>query len=66
MAIMTAEYFNLDKSLIHPTDASHFTQPARRPPCTGFDLTKPREILGYQPHSFEEGIKILAEQIKRM
>lgn len=63
MAIMTAEYFNLDKSLIQPTDASNFTQPARRPPRTGFDLTKPREILGYEPHSFQDGIRILAEQI---
>ncbi|MCE6992290.1 dTDP-4-dehydrorhamnose reductase [Dyadobacter sp. CY323] len=62
MAIMAADYFSLDKSLISPTDASVFTQPARRPPRTGFDLTKSREILGYNPHSFEEGIAILAGQ----
>jgi dTDP-4-dehydrorhamnose reductase len=63
MAILAAEYFDLDKSLISPTDASAFTQPARRPPRTGFDLTKSREVLGYEPHSFTEGIAILARQI---
>ncbi|WP_439558325.1 SDR family oxidoreductase [Dyadobacter sp.] len=63
MAIMAADYFSLDKSLISPTDASAFTQPARRPPRTGFDLSKSREILGYEPHSFSEGIAILAKQI---
>ena len=64
MAIMTADYFNLDKSFISPTDASSFTQPARRPPRTGFDLTKSRNILGYEPHTFREGIALLAEQTK--
>jgi dTDP-4-dehydrorhamnose reductase len=63
MAIMAAEYFGLDKSLISPTDASSFTQPARRPPRTGFDLTKSRSALGYEPHSFREGIAVLAGQL---
>lgn len=63
MAIMAADFFNLDKSLITPTDASSFTQPARRPPRTGFDLTKSRNILGYEPHTFREGIALLAEQL---
>jgi dTDP-4-dehydrorhamnose reductase len=63
MAIMASDYFSLDKSLISPTDASLFTQPARRPPRTGFDLTKSRELLGYNPHSFQEGIAIVAGQM---
>ena len=62
MAMMAADFFGLDKSLISPTDASAFTQPARRPPRTGFDLTKSRNILGYEPHTFREGIALLAEQ----
>jgi len=64
MAIMTAEYFNLDKSLIEKTDGSKFQQTAKRPPKTGFIIDKASNILGYQPHSFKEGIAILAEQIK--
>jgi dTDP-4-dehydrorhamnose reductase len=61
MALMAADYFALPASLITPTDA--FTQPARRPPRTGFDLTKSRKVLGYEPHTFREGIALLATQI---
>ena len=52
MAIMAADYFKLDKSLISQTDSSGFSQPARRPPRTGFDLTKSENVLGYKPHTF--------------
>ncbi|MFM1836003.1 MAG: dTDP-4-dehydrorhamnose reductase, partial [Bacteroidota bacterium] len=40
MAIQTAEYFHLPKELIKPADSSTFTQPAKRPPRTGFILDK--------------------------
>lgn len=63
MAVMTADYFGLDKSLITQADSSTFSQPARRPPRTGFDLTKSMNTLGYNPHSFEQGIEILAKQV---
>lgn len=63
MAIKTADFFNLDKSLITPVDSSNFTQPAKRPARTGFILDKAIAVLGYNPVSFEEGIEILAEQI---
>lgn len=63
MALKTAIFFNLDTSLITPVDASTFSQPALRPPRTGFILDKPKEILGYAPRSFEEGIAILAQQV---
>jgi len=64
MAIQTADFFRLDKSLIRLADSSNFTQPAKRPPRTGFILTKAQTVLGYQPHSFEEGIAVLAGQLK--
>ncbi len=64
MALMTADYFNLDKGLIRKADSSTFTQPARRPPRTGFILDKSVKDLGYSPHSFSEGIGILAAQLK--
>ena len=63
MAHLTADYFGLDKSLITKADSSTFSQPARRPPRTGFILDKPMAVLGYNPHSFNEGIEILARQI---
>lgn len=64
MAIQTADYFGLDKSFITQADSSTFTQPARRPPRTGFILDKSRAVLGYNPHSFMEGIEILSSQLK--
>ena len=65
MAIMTADYFNLDKSLITEVDGTKFTQPAKRPAKTGFILDKPIEILGYNPKTFQEGIAFVAEQIEK-
>ena len=63
MAMMTADYFELDKSLISKADSSTFSQPAKRPARTGFVLDKARTILGYEPRSFTEGIAILAGQL---
>lgn len=62
MAIKTADFFGLDKSLITRTDSTKFTQPAKRPPRTGFIIQKAKTNLGYQPHSFDEGVRIVAEQ----
>lgn len=63
IAIKTADFFGLDKSLITPTDASQFTQPARRPAKTGFIITKARKDLGYEPHSFHEGLGVVKRQL---
>ncbi len=66
MAIKTADFFNLDKSLINRTDGSKFQQKAKRPPKTGFILEKARNQLGYKPHSFDEGIEILSNQLDHL
>jgi dTDP-4-dehydrorhamnose reductase len=63
IAIRTAEFFKLNKSLIKATDSGKFVQPAKRPLTTGFIIDKARKELGYEPHSFEDGLKILAEQM---
>lgn len=62
-AIRVAEFFNLDKSLIKPTDSAAFKQPARRPLKTGFVIEKARKAFGYEPHSLEEGLAIVASQM---
>jgi dTDP-4-dehydrorhamnose reductase len=64
IAICTADFFGLDKSLIKETDSTKFTQPAKRPPKTGFIIDKARKVLGYEPHSFQEGLKTIATQLK--
>lgn len=63
MAIATADFFQLDKSLINETDGSKFTQPAKRPPKTGFIIDKAQNEIGYEPHSFEEGLAVLKSQL---
>lgn len=62
MAVKTAAFFDLDTSTMQRADASTFTQTAKRPPKTGFYIDKAREVLGYEPHSFDEGIAIVSEQ----
>ncbi|SNR43299.1 SDR family oxidoreductase [Hymenobacter mucosus] len=64
MALQVADYFHLDKSLLVQVDASTFAQPARRPARTGFIIEKAERDLGYQPHSFQEGIALLAQQMQ--
>lgn len=57
MAIQTAKLLNLNESLLKKVTAKDFSQPAIRPPRTGFSIEKARNILGYEPLSFEEGLK---------
>ncbi|MFN3315294.1 MAG: SDR family oxidoreductase [Raineya sp.] len=66
MALATADFFGLDKSLIQRADSNTFSQPAKRPPKTGFIIEKARKILGYEPHSFQEGLAILQKQIQEL
>lgn len=63
IAMQTAEHFKLDKSLIKPADSSTFKQPAARPPKTGFIITKAKTELNYSPHTFNEGLVLLASQL---
>ncbi|MCA8831560.1 SDR family oxidoreductase [Hymenobacter pini] len=62
MALQVAAYFGLDASLITAVDANTFSQPARRPLRTGFIIEKAQRELGYQPHSFADGIALVAQQ----
>jgi dTDP-4-dehydrorhamnose reductase len=64
IAMRTAKFFNLDSSLIKVTDSTRFTQPAKRPPKTGFIIEKAKRELGYKPHSFEEGLAVLRSQMR--
>ena len=57
MTIKTAEYLKLDGSLIKKVTAASFNQPAKRPLKTGFIIDKAKKELGYEPISFEEGLK---------
>ncbi len=57
-----ADYFGLSMENVSKIDSKSLNQPAKRPPITGFDLSKSRQVLGYDPHSFDEGIEIIYNQ----
>ncbi|MCF6402733.1 SDR family oxidoreductase [Chitinophaga filiformis] len=63
MAVQTAGYFKLNTQLLEKVDAKSFTQPAKRPAKTGFVIDKAVKELGFAPHSFEEGLEIVAKEI---
>ena len=64
MAMKVVDYFKLNGELISRANSQTFTQPAKRPAKTGFIIDKARNELGYNPHSFDEGIAIVARQIE--
>ena len=64
LVYQVADFYNLDKSLILPVTSASLNQPATRPLSTGFDITKAREDLDFNPVDFLEGIKIMDQQIK--
>jgi len=59
-----ADFWKLDKSLITPSTSEGIKQPAKRPPVTGFIIDKAKKDLGYKPHSFEEGLALVDQQLK--
>lgn len=58
------KFFDLDPSVITPITSASLSQPAKRPPRTGFVLDKARTQLGYSPHGFEEGLALLKVQLQ--
>ncbi len=57
LACMVASLLGKDASLITPVTAATFKEPARRPPKTGFVITKAVKELGYVPVRLEEGVR---------
>ena len=63
LAHQVADVWKLDKGLIKQADSSTFTQPAMRPPKTGFIIDKAKNQLGYTPHTLIEGLELVKEQL---
>lgn len=57
MAVETAKFFGYDEGLIAKSSSPDIRQPAVRPPRTGFDISKAKKELGFQPVTFSEGLK---------
>lgn len=59
-----ARFWNCDENLINPIDSSTLSQPARRPPKTGFVILKAQTQLDYKPHSLKQGLALVDRQLK--
>jgi dTDP-4-dehydrorhamnose reductase len=58
-----ARFWKLDESLINEISSDSLGQEAKRPKKTGFILDKAMTELQYQPHSFEEGLALVSDQL---
>lgn len=57
IAQQIAQVFHLDQTLIKPISSKMLNQKAKRPPKTGFDLTKTKRELDFHPKSFTEDLE---------
>ena len=58
------KYYNFSTENLNRISTETLNQKAARPPRTGFILDKAIKELGYEPHSFEECLYIITEQLK--
>lgn len=65
LAGKVADYFGLDKTFIKPVTSFELNQSAKRPPRTGFKLDKAKQVLGYHPTPFKDGLRIIARQLEQ-
>lgn len=54
-----ASHFNYSMDNVTCISSAVLNQPAKRPPKTGFDLTKAKQELDYKPKTLEESLELL-------
>lgn len=59
LVIRIGNYFGLPTEQVSKISSTTLNQAAKRPPKTGFDLTKAYEQIHYKPHTLEETLEIL-------
>lgn len=58
-----AAYLGIENPPIETITSDTLNQAAKRPPKTGFDLSKARQLLGYTPKTLEESLAILLSEL---
>lgn len=58
MAVTVAQVLGLNTGLIEPVTADIFPEIVCRAKDSGLKIEKAKAILGYQPHSFEQGVRL--------
>lgn len=62
-AKVIARTFDLDESLVRPTDSATFSQPAARPPRTGFIVLKAETEIGFRPRPISTALTHLGRRL---
>jgi len=60
-----ARFFKLPSEFVNPISSTTLNQAAKRPPRTGFDISKAIRDFGYKPNSFEEGLELVSAQLNK-
>lgn len=59
IAYRVADTLGLDRSLIRPVTTEEMNEKTPRPRFSGLSIQKAQREFGYQPHTLEEGIKMM-------
>ena len=59
LVLRVAQFCGLDTASLNKKTSESLNQAAKRPPKTGFDLSKARSEIDYRPMSFEDSLKLL-------
>ena len=59
LVLRVAKFCDLDTKSLNKTTSESLNQAAKRPPKTGFDLSKANVEIDYRPMSFEDSLKLL-------
>lgn len=59
IAYRVADALGLNRSLIRPVTTQEMGEKTPRPHFSGLSIEKARKELGYQPHTLDEGIKLM-------
>ncbi len=59
LVIRIGKYFDLNTDKIDPIKSDTLNQAAKRPPKTGFNISKAKNELGYKPKTIEETLGLL-------
>lgn len=59
LVIRIGKHFGLPTEQVSKISSTTLNQAAKRPPKTGFDLTKAYERINYKPHTLEQTLEIL-------
>lgn len=63
LVMRVSKFFNYEIASMELVSSETLNQPAKRPPITGLNIDKARRELGYEPHSFEEGLAMVQKQL---